>query len=477
MTVGISPQLAAMQSITGIEWAPEDGQSQKISSWLNFIADTYPVMSRYCKIEMQMDYFEWCGLAVGYCMAKVGAKPVFGMEDKQRFLWALAWSDWGDEVQTPEPGDVVVFDFGAGRQHVTLFEKDNGDGYWACRGGNQSNQVKTSNFPASCVFAIRRPQVVLAQPVIAHRSPSGTTAVRADILRGSDLAARLQVLEEPTEPAAANARVSSFRGAGLPLTEDGLSKAAESLGCGVPEIWALIFTETDPPHGGFYKDKRPQILFERHIFHRLTNGRFDGVDSNISNPIPGGYGPGAAHQYARLAKAMALDESAALQSASWGIGQVLGENFSDAGFSSPEELVRQSFASEDEQILAVANEVIGDGAARVLATHDWSAFARKYNGPNYAENHYDTIIRTWYEKFSGGGSPDLRVRTAQLDLMYLGFDPRGIDGVLGRFTRAAMNDYQVQKAMPLTSALDDATFAAIAADGQAIAGAELAPAG
>jgi hypothetical protein len=46
---------------------------------------------------------------------------------------------------------------------------------------------------------------------------------------------------------------------------------------------------------------------------------------------------------------MSLDETAALQSASWGIGQVLVENYKFAGFRSPQDMVSQLFASEDAQ--------------------------------------------------------------------------------------------------------------------------------
>jgi uncharacterized protein (TIGR02594 family) len=468
MTNSVPSQLATMQAITGTKWAPDDGANETIEDWLKFIANEYPVMSRYCRAEMQLDYFEWCGLAVGYCIAKAGIKPVFGVKDTDRFLWALAWQEWGNAVESPEPGDVVVFDFGAGRQHVTLFEKDNGNGYWTCRGGNQSNQVKTSNFPKSCVYAIQRPDGAMS-PAVAGARPTASVSTMSRVslrVKSPQLSSAL----------AAHPSAAVFQGAGLPLTDDALAAAAQKLGCGVAEIWAIAFTETDPPYGGFLADKRPQILFERHIFSRLTNGRFDATNPNISNPRPGGYGAGGAHQYDRLSQAMSLDESAALQSASWGIGQVLGENYREAGFASPEELALQLFASEDQQLIAVANEIVADGAARALATHDWKTFARIYNGPNYAQNDYDTTIRTWYEKFSGGASPDLRIRTAQLYLMYLGFEPSDIDGSFGRRTRSAMNEFQSHKGMPVTNDLDDPTFAAIEAEGKALRGGQLAAA-
>jgi hypothetical protein len=124
----------------------------------------------------------------------------------------------------------------------------------------------------------------------------------------------------------------------------------------------------------------------------------------------------------------------------------------------------------------VASEILADGAAKALATHAWANFARVYNGPPFAKNNYDTTIRTWYEKCRGGASPDLRGRSAQLYLMYLGYHPRDIDGSWGKFTQSALNQFQEDKGIPVTSELDDATFSALDASNSAVAGGTLSPA-
>jgi len=83
----------------------------------------------------------------------------------------------------------------------------------------------------------------------------------------------------------------------------------------LPEIWSVLGVETSGC--GFLPDRWPKLLFERHIFHRLTGGRFDAEDPDVSQPTPGGYGRSGAHQYNRLAAAaIALNRGAALQSAS-----------------------------------------------------------------------------------------------------------------------------------------------------------------
>src|SRR2546423_444942 len=125
--------------------------------------------------------------------------------------------------------------------------------------------------------------------------------------------------------------MAEFIGLGTPLTQRGINIAAASLGVGAAELWAVISVETSGC--GFLPDKRPKILFERHLFHRLTDGEFDGTNPDISDPTAGEFGAAGAHQHDRLAEAIGLDRAAALQSASWGFGQILGENFAAAGFA------------------------------------------------------------------------------------------------------------------------------------------------
>jgi hypothetical protein len=172
---------------------------------------------------------------------------------------------------------------------------------------------------------------------------------------------------------------------------------------------------------GFLPDRRPQILYERHIFHRLTGGRFD--DGDISDPNPGGYGSRGAQQYDRLARAIAKDRASALQSASWGIGQIMGQNYALAGFQSVDEMVVAMSESEDAQLAAMKSFLVGSHLDLSLEAHDWTSFARGYNGSNYVINRYDVRLNGEYQKHLTGVLPDLDVRATQLYLTYLGFHP------------------------------------------------------
>src|SRR5215472_312821 len=121
----------------------------------------------------------------------------------------------------------------------------------------------------------------------------------------------------------------TFTGRSQALCDAGLAQAATRLKVTKADVWTVFSVET--AGCGFLASRKPPILYERHIFSRLTGGKFD--DGDISSPKPGGYGPLGEPQYGRLERAMALDCEAALQSCSWGLGQIMGSNHTMVGFA------------------------------------------------------------------------------------------------------------------------------------------------
>jgi hypothetical protein len=241
-----------------------------------------------------------------------------------------------------------------------------------------------------------------------------------------------------------------FQGSARALSTDGLGAVSRRLGVHAPEIWTVLTVETSGC--GFLPDLRPKILYERHIFHRLTQGKYD--DGDIGDRKAGGYGASGAHQYDRLTRAVAKDRTAALQSCSWGIGQIMGENYAQAGFVDVEQMVAAMSASEDRQLAAVADFLISSRLNIPLQAHDWASFAHGYNGPDYAATRYDLRLNGEFHKYSAGVLPDLNARAAQLYLTYLGFDPGPIDGVAGKRTLSALADFQTQRGLAHTPAGD-----------------------
>ena len=143
-------------------------------------------------------------------------------------------------------------------------------------------------------------------------------------------------------------------------------------------------------------------------------------------------------------RGMALDREAALQSTSWGMGQIMGENFAAAGFADVDAMVSAIVESEDAQIAAMSSFVRAQPTlANALKTHDWPMFAQGYNGPGYASDGYDRKLRDTFRSLAAGKLPDLRVRAAQLYLTFLGLNPGPVDGITGPKLEAGLVNLQV----------------------------------
>jgi hypothetical protein len=232
----------------------------------------------------------------------------------------------------------------------------------------------------------------------------------------------------------------------------------------MPVLWAVLTVES--AGFGFLPDKRPKILYERHIFHRETGGRFSAQAPDLSQRGGGGY-IGGAPEYDRLARAIALckgagvSELAALRSASWGLGQVMGFNAIASGFADAADMARKMAEGEDQQLLGMVGFIRSNGLHAQLRARDWTGFARRYNGPSFWQNQYDVKLKAAYEKFSGGVTRDLRARTAQAALVYLGYRPGDPDGLVGQNTRNAVAAFRRDEKLPAGDALDDATYAAL----------------
>ncbi len=174
-------------------------------------------------------------------------------------------------------------------------------------------------------------------------------------------------------------------------------EAAKELECEVAAIKAVAKTETGPD-GSYFKfenndDYVPAILFERHHFHKYTNGKYDQFE-DISNPVAGGYGA-TSIQYEKLMRAYALDKTSALQSASWGKFQILASNYITAGYASPEDFVFALSKSEKNQLKAFVSFIKADRVLlRSIRNKDWISFAQRYNGPR--QKGYDLKMERNY---------------------------------------------------------------------------------
>jgi hypothetical protein len=247
--------------------------------------------------------------------------------------------------------------------------------------------------------------------------------------------------------------MTEFIGVGTPLTDNGFRDILQSAGLEAAEIWSVLSVETSGC--GYLRDRRPKILFERHVFSRLTDHRFDEDDPDISQRTAGGYGPSGANQFDRLNAAIQCDRSAALQSASWGLGQIMGENFRPAGFADVEGMVQAMVTCEDNQLRAMVAFLDKQKMIGTLKAHDWPGFARRYNGPNFAANNYDGLLEHFFDRYADGDNPDPTIRAVQIYLTYRGFNPGAIDGFAGDATRRAIVAFQQSTGVAQTGKITD----------------------
>lgn len=185
------------------------------------------------------------------------------------------------------------------------------------------------------------------------------------------------------------------------LSQADIAFAADELGVEVAALQAVI--EVESPQGGFLPDGRVVILFERHVFWRRLVAT--GIDpaaldapASILCQERGGYLGGAA-EYMRLAQAKALAHEPAMEACSWGRFQIMGYHAQALGYASASSMAAAFATGEAEHLCAFVRFVRADTELhKALRGRKWAAFAKRYNGPAYADNLYDAKLARAYAR-------------------------------------------------------------------------------
>jgi N-acetylmuramidase len=172
-----------------------------------------------------------------------------------------------------------------------------------------------------------------------------------------------------------------------PLSNAEVLAAATRMNCEPACVRAVLKVESRG--SGFGPDGRPVILYEPHIFSRLTARKYDQSNPTISyvnwKTLP--YPKTQAERYDQLAEAYKLDPENAVASASWGLFQILGSNFKACGFASAKAFVADMAQSEARMLAAFEAFVRSNGILDELQRKDWAGFAKVYNGPGQVETY------------------------------------------------------------------------------------------
>lgn len=137
----------------------------------------------------------------------------------------------------------------------------------------------------------------------------------------------------------------------------------------------------------------PAIRFEGHYFDRRLTGsiRERARTEGLAHPSAGKIRNPASQtaRWALLERAININRKAALESTSWGLGQVMGAHWQWLGFKNIDVLVALARNSVSGQIILMTRFILQSGLQQSLHKQDWVHFAKSYNGPAYAKNQYD----------------------------------------------------------------------------------------
>ncbi len=269
-----------------------------------------------------------------------------------------------------------------------------------------------------------------------------------------------------------------FRGAAKRLDGLDIPRLGQAIGVGEDEIRAVL--EVESRGSGFDKHGRPAMLFEPHLFWKAL-GPGKARDRAAAAGLAYPKWKASAYprdSYPRLLQAMEIEETAALKSASWGLGQVLGSNHRMAGFPTVQAMVEAFCADEEAHLAGMIAFIKAAGLDDEIRRHDWAAFAKGYNGPAYAKHGYHTRLAAAHAKWAK--IPDLpfdigaaaeederavapvetfadkaRVKAVQERLIALGYHMVGKpDGVMGPRTAGAIAAFEAENGFEVRGKID-----------------------
>lgn len=257
-----------------------------------------------------------------------------------------------------------------------------------------------------------------------------------------------------------------FQGTGKRLSRNDVGDAAREIG--IETAVLLSFMEVEASGHGFDNQDRPKMLFEPHIFHRklgkgLKRENAIGMGLAYVKWKPGNY---PRDSYPRLKDAVSISTDAALKSASYGLGQIMGFNHVETGCATPQDMFEVAKRGEREQLLQLVALMKSWNMVSMLTNKDftnpdsWRGGAKKWNGSGYAKHGYHVKLAKAYVKHTNGTPMKIvpavsmlkilmkgeAVRNLQADLAALGYlFVGGIDGRFGAETEKNVKNFQRDK--------------------------------
>lgn len=261
---------------------------------------------------------------------------------------------------------------------------------------------------------------------------------------------------------------------------DEIRKAAEAANLPPDALEAVVEVESG---GRAFEivdgEQRPLILWEYHVFHRCLPPalRKTAMDRGLAAPrwgdIP--YKKTQSARYAQLARGRQIDEQAAYSACSWGVGQVLGENWEWLGYPSARALAEEAMSGVAGQVRLMIRFIDKRGLRRALEERDWRGFARGYNGPGQVDFYAGRMAEA-HRRIAGAAaasppSDDVTLRfgdkgeaVSRLQQALRGLGHHLIvDGDFGPATLAAVRAFQAEQALAVDGVAGPKTWGRIEA--------------
>ena len=210
--------------------------------------------------------------------------------------------------------------------------------------------------------------------------------------------------------------ITDFRGKAKRLDQWDFGVLGRRIGAGEDEIRAVV--QVEAAGSGFDRLGRPKMLFEPHVFWRelgeLKRRRAEAQGLAYRKWRSGNY---PRDSYPRLLAAIAIDRPAALRSASWGLGQIMGFNCKLAGYATAEAMVEAFLEDEEKHLEAMLNFIVSAGLddelraiaalGRASTPADWAPFALGYNGSGFRTHGYHIKLAEAHARWKR--TPDVKV--------------------------------------------------------------------
>lgn len=182
------------------------------------------------------------------------------------------------------------------------------------------------------------------------------------------------------------------------LTKLQLSEIANSIGIDYAALRAFISVESG---GAGFISGRIVIQFEPSWFKKLAPFAPSGKWSinKVENQ---------AAEYIAFSDAFRKDPTKAMQSTSWGLGQIMGFHYGRLGYKTVDDMVNDFKKGDYQQVMGIAKFIATSPALlRAIKAKNWHQVAVNYNGAGYKElarrykrEPYNISLEKAYTKYS-----------------------------------------------------------------------------